>query len=130
MNDQLLLEILKTLQRGQSNSRETVKKEIFDMQGFADLNEKDLKVEWDILIENKCIIDYRGEETNNLIAFKNNPNKDCISIYETRISEQNRKDNENKEIGKLSLDNLLYQTTIRDLEKRVSELSVILSTAK
>lgn len=87
MEERLLLEILKTLERGNSCGRDTVKNEVLSMQSFNLMTDAEYIAAWDKLIENKCIIDFRNQQKNNVREYKLNPTKDCISVYNEKITQ-------------------------------------------
>lgn len=85
MDEKLLLEILKTLERGNSCGRDTVKNEVLSMKSFSLTTDEEYISAWNKLIENKCIVDFRNQQKNNVREYKLNPSKDCISIYNEKI---------------------------------------------
>lgn len=85
MEEKLLLEILKTLERGNSCGRDTVKNEVLSMQSFSLVTDAEYISAWNKLIENKCVIDFRNQQKNNVREYKLNPSKDCIDIYTEKI---------------------------------------------
>ncbi|MBL7723877.1 MAG: hypothetical protein JNK27_06995 [Chitinophagaceae bacterium] len=128
MEERLLLEILKTLERGNSCGRDTVKNEILSMQSFSLLTDAEYVAAWNKLIENKCVIDFRNQQKNNVREYKLNPTKDCIPTYTQKLIEKEQQVNSTmqrsdleQKIKEMTLEQLEYEKTIRGLKKDLME---------
>ncbi|MGG9962397.1 hypothetical protein [Ferruginibacter sp. SUN106] len=112
MNEQLALEILKTIQKGESNGYQTIKNDVLNMPSFHELTENDFKVVFDKLLENQCIVTFRDINTNNLRSFKLNNTKDCISIYQNKATAALNELEKTKEKDNLTVQQLRTQVML------------------
>ena len=116
INHTLLLAILEVVKKGDSFGYHTVRIDIQRMPIFALVADEHFRQHWDILIENRCLIPigYKKE------VAVNEP-KDCIGTYRGMVLAIEAETNDKSELNRLTLENLQYQQTVRDLQIRLNE---------
>ena len=115
MNEKLAVTILQILKNGESFGISTIKTQIDQMEQFFDLTLGEYRSTVHALLNNKYLL---PKDNNERDCYKLNPERNCIEIYLSKISNETNATNVDEEIKVLTVENLRLSNELIPLQKK------------